>query len=81
MEMRWMINECGQKQCIPVTLTKNTFMKIMETLNKASEDAYVQINDPRFNNGNAVFFKKSAIYGWGCPESALLRCTDREERE
>ena len=79
MEMTWTINDCGEKKVFTVTLTENSFKRVMDMLNVASEDTYIQLNDPRFNNGEVIFYKKEAILGWKCSEKAILKCLEVKE--
>ena len=63
---------------IPVNMTENSFKRIMNVLNDSADSSYIQINDPRFNDGNVIYMKKSEILGWKCPETALLRYLEAE---
>lgn len=81
VEMTWTAEIGGEKQEICVQMTENSFRKAMDILDKASEDAFIQINDPRFTGGKAIFLKKRNICGWICPETSLLKYQNKEERE
>lgn len=69
MEVTWILNN-GERRVI---LTTNSFSEAMRCLERASDGDFVRINDPRFDEGNAEFIKKSEILGWRCPETAILR--------
>lgn len=75
MELVWML----KNREISVNMTENSFKKVMNMLNECSDGTFMQINDPRFNDGNVICMRKSEILGWKCPELALIKYLETEE--
>ena len=57
-------------------VTENTFGKIMNAIGTYEENAFIQINDSRFDDSTAKLVKKSEIVGFECRETALLKYTE-----
>ena len=58
---------------IECNMTENSFERAMTALETEEDDAYIQINDSRFDDSVAKFVKRSEILGFACPETAILR--------
>lgn len=57
-------------------VTENSFKSIMKSLDTTEEEAYIQINDARFDNSTAKLVKRSEILGFECRETMLLKYTE-----
>lgn len=67
MEVVWIL----KNEEIRVILTENSFKNTIDNLLEAKNDAFLRINDPRFDGGSALFMRKDEIRGWRCPGSAI----------
>ncbi len=76
MEATWILKN-GEKK---VQLTRNSFKRIMDGLDTATDDAFIQINDGRFDGGEAILVRKSEILALRCPASELTKWTNARNK-
>lgn len=69
MDVTWILDD---DEC-EFTCTEDSLSAIMDAFAGASDDSLVQLNDPRFCNGQMFCYKKSLIRGFKCSETAYMK--------
>ena len=69
MDVIWILDE-GEAT---FTCTEDSLTAILDAFSGAADDSLVQLNDPRFCNGEMFCYKKSLVKGFKCSETAYLK--------
>ena len=69
MNVIWILDD----KEVTFTCTEDSFPEILDAFSGAADDSLVQLNDPRFCNGEMFCYRKNLIKGMKCSVMAFTK--------